>query len=166
MWRTAAVAGVLGTWCALAPAAPAQNAGVVHTSKRYELTTYGDISKDDAAEMLELAEQLYDQLAKHFRAKPVLRRNQPRMQIKMWTTRDAYRTNALADGVPLRGYFAWSFMDNFEWAHGYTKRFGLYWTDYETQRRIPKDSALWYRDVATSGVVEEAAPQPDPRRVP
>ena len=54
---------------------------------------------------------------------------------------------AIAEGAPLTGYFAWSLMDNFEWAHGYAKRFGIVWADYETQKRIPKDSAFWYRDV-------------------
>jgi beta-glucosidase len=54
---------------------------------------------------------------------------------------------AIQDGVPLAGYFVWSLMDNFEWAAGYTQRFGLIWVDYETQRRILKDSALWYRQV-------------------
>jgi beta-glucosidase len=51
---------------------------------------------------------------------------------------------ALAQGVPLKGYFVWSLMDNFEWAFGYSKRFGLIYVDYPTQRRILKDSALWY----------------------
>ena len=41
-------------------------------------------------------------------------------------------------GVPLRGYFAWSLMDNFEWAWGYTKRFGMVYVDYDSQLRIPK----------------------------
>lgn len=54
---------------------------------------------------------------------------------------------AIADGVPVDGYFAWSFMDNFEWADGYTIRFGLCHTDYATQRRTPKLSALWYSRV-------------------
>jgi len=54
---------------------------------------------------------------------------------------------ALADGVPIEAYFHWSFIDNFEWAHGYKHRFGLIYCDYPTQRRILKDSALWYRDV-------------------
>jgi beta-glucosidase len=58
---------------------------------------------------------------------------------------------ALRAGVPLKGYFAWSLMDNFEWAHGYEKRFGLVWVDYATQQRTPKDSALWYRDVIARG---------------
>ena len=60
---------------------------------------------------------------------------------------------ARAAGVPLDGYFAWSLLDNFEWAFGYEKRFGLVYVDYETQQRIPKQSALWYRDVARSGVI-------------
>jgi beta-glucosidase len=53
---------------------------------------------------------------------------------------------AIADGVPVAGYFAWSLLDNFEWEHGYSKRFGLVYVDYTTQERIPKTSALWYRD--------------------
>ena len=55
---------------------------------------------------------------------------------------------ALTAGTDLRGYFAWSLMDNFEWAHGYSKRFGLIFVDYGTQRRIPKRSAGWFADVA------------------
>nr|MDT0656880.1 GH1 family beta-glucosidase [Micromonospora sp. DSM 115978] len=54
---------------------------------------------------------------------------------------------AIAAGVPLRGYFAWSLMDNFEWAWGYTKRFGMIYVDYDSQLRIPKSSARWYADV-------------------
>lgn len=54
---------------------------------------------------------------------------------------------AIADGVNLRGYFVWSLLDNFEWAWGYAKRFGIVYVDYATQRRIPKDSAFWYREV-------------------
>jgi beta-glucosidase len=56
------------------------------------------------------------------------------------------------DGVPIEGYFQWSFMDNFEWAEGYRFRFGLVYVDYQTQERIPKDSAYWYKNViATNG---------------
>ncbi|MFM2089609.1 MAG: hypothetical protein RLZZ127_98 [Planctomycetota bacterium] len=51
-----------------------------------------------------------------------------------------------AEGYPLRGYFHWSLMDNFEWSWGYAKRLGLYYTAYETQRRIPKLSARWFRE--------------------
>jgi beta-glucosidase len=58
---------------------------------------------------------------------------------------DAVR-RAVADGVDVRSYFTWSLLDNFEWEHGYDKRFGIVYVDYETQRRIPKRSALWYRD--------------------
>ena len=50
-------------------------------------------------------------------------------------------------GVDLRGYFVWSLLDNFEWAEGYSKRFGLIHVDYPTQRRTPKASARWYREV-------------------
>ena len=53
---------------------------------------------------------------------------------------------ALEAGVDLRGYFVWSLMDNFEWAEGYTKRFGLVHVDYETQTRTPKASYRWLRD--------------------
>src|SRR6184192_4232710 len=51
--------------------------------------------------------------------------------------------DAIADGVPLGGYFAWSVMDNFEWAHGYSKRFGLYRVDSDAQRRTLKRSGRW-----------------------
>ncbi|RKH02502.1 GH1 family beta-glucosidase [Corallococcus carmarthensis] len=68
-------------------------------------------------------------------------------------------SDAITQGVKLAGYFAWSLLDNFEWAYGYTKRFGLVWVDYATQQRIPKDSAHLYRDVvAQNGLdVEQAA---------
>ncbi len=55
--------------------------------------------------------------------------------------------DALARGVNLKGYFVWSLLDNFEWGHGYSKRFGLAFVDYGTQRRTPKASFWWYRDV-------------------
>jgi beta-glucosidase len=54
---------------------------------------------------------------------------------------------AIDVGVPLKGYFAWSLMDNFEWGYGYGKRFGLIYVDYKTQKRTLKDSALFYKDV-------------------
>jgi beta-glucosidase len=60
---------------------------------------------------------------------------------------------ALGAGVDLRGYFVWSLMDNFEWGYGYSKRFGIVHVDYETQRRTPKGSALWYRDLARTGSI-------------
>jgi len=62
---------------------------------------------------------------------------------------------AMQDGVDVRGYFAWSLLDNFEWAHGYTKRFGLVHVDYETQKRTVKDSGEWYAQVIVSNTVEE-----------
>jgi beta-glucosidase len=54
---------------------------------------------------------------------------------------------ARAQGVDVRGYYVWSLLDNFEWEWGYDKRFGIVYVDYRTQRRIPKRSALWYRDL-------------------
>jgi beta-glucosidase len=67
---------------------------------------------------------------------------------------------ALRDGVNLAGYFVWSLLDNFEWAWGYQKRFGLVYVDFGTQRRIPKRSAHWYSRVIRSqpSAAEEAAP--------
>ncbi|MFC6885040.1 MULTISPECIES: GH1 family beta-glucosidase [Actinomadura] len=59
--------------------------------------------------------------------------------------------DAISEGVPLRGYFTWSLLDNFEWAWGYSKRFGLVHVDYATQRRTLKDSARWYARVIRRG---------------
>ncbi len=58
---------------------------------------------------------------------------------------------ALAKEVPLRGYFVWSLLDNFEWAFGYSKRFGIVYVDYQSQERIIKGSGLWYRDFIRNG---------------
>ena len=57
---------------------------------------------------------------------------------------------AIADGVPIRGYYVWSLLDNFEWSHGYGKRFGIVYVDYATLERVPKSSYYWYRDFAAS----------------
>jgi beta-glucosidase len=56
----------------------------------------------------------------------------------------AAAARAMDHGAPLAGYFVWSLLDNFEWAHGYSQRFGIIWVDFETGERIPKESALWY----------------------
>jgi len=58
--------------------------------------------------------------------------------------------SAIAAGVDIRGYFAWSLLDNFEWSHGYSKRFGIVHVDFATQVRTPKDSARFYADVIAS----------------
>jgi beta-glucosidase len=63
--------------------------------------------------------------------------------------------DALAAGVDLRGYFVWSLMDNFEWAEGYAKRFGVVHVDYATQVRTLKDSAKWYREVIRRNGIAE-----------
>jgi len=60
---------------------------------------------------------------------------------------------AVAEGWPLRGYFLWSLLDNFEWSDGYTKRFGIVFVDYKTQKRIPKMSADFYRETIRRGTV-------------
>jgi beta-glucosidase len=85
---------------------------------------------------------------------------------------DARRTNylsrhiaavaeAMRQGVPMKGYMVWSLLDNFEWASGYEKRFGIVHVDYATQVRTPKDSALWYRDfLKQQGVVRSVATTP------
>jgi beta-glucosidase len=65
--------------------------------------------------------------------------------------------NALAAGVPLKGFMVWSLLDNFEWASGYAKRFGIVHVDYATQRRTPKASAAWYRDLLLTGRTSAAA---------
>jgi beta-glucosidase len=57
------------------------------------------------------------------------------------------------DGVPVSGYFAWSFMDNFEWADGYDRRFGLVYNDFKTQVRTPKASAHWYARVMRENAI-------------
>jgi beta-glucosidase len=67
--------------------------------------------------------------------------------------------DAIAAGAPVKGYFVWSFLDNFEWAFGYSKRFGIVYVDYPTLERVPKDSFYWYRDFIKS---RPRAPQPSP----
>ena len=62
---------------------------------------------------------------------------------------------AIQDGVPLRGYFVWSLLDNFEWAYGYSQRFGLVRVEYDTGQRILKDSARYYQSVIrANGVID------------
>jgi beta-glucosidase len=61
---------------------------------------------------------------------------------------------AAAEGYPIKGYFLWSLLDNFEWADGYSKRFGIHYVDFKTQTRTPKLSAEWYREVIKKNAVE------------
>ena len=60
---------------------------------------------------------------------------------------------AIADGYPLRSYFVWSLMDNFEWSYGYDRRFGLTYIDYATQQRLPKASYYWYQQCIATGQI-------------
>lgn len=71
--------------------------------------------------------------------------DQPRIDYLKGYLRELRR--AMDEGVKVKGYFLWSFMDNFEWAFGYTKRFGIVHIDFNTQKRTPKKSALWYREM-------------------
>jgi beta-glucosidase len=64
---------------------------------------------------------------------------------------------AIADGVPVGGYIVWSLLDNFEWAKGYAKRFGLVYVDYETLERIPKSSFETYRELIAEAQASTAA---------
>ncbi len=68
---------------------------------------------------------------------------------------------AIADGADVRGYFVWSFMDNFEWGFGFTKRFGITHVDYKTQKRTVKESGRWYAKVVRENgfpLADAAAP--------
>jgi beta-glucosidase len=68
-------------------------------------------------------------------------------------------SRAVAEGAPVKGYFVWSLLDNFEWSYGYSKRFGIVYVDYPTLERVPKDSFYWYRDfIATRA----RTPRPSP----
>ena len=62
---------------------------------------------------------------------------------------------AIEDGVPCSGYFAWSLMDNFEWAQGFSQRFGLIWVDFETLERIPKESYYWYKKYISANGLDD-----------
>jgi beta-glucosidase len=66
---------------------------------------------------------------------------------------------AIAGDAPVKGYFVWSLLDNFEWAHGYSKRFGIVYIDFPTLERVPKDSFYWYRDLIAT---RRGAPRPSP----
>jgi beta-glucosidase len=68
-------------------------------------------------------------------------------------------SRAIGDGAPVKGYFVWSLLDNFEWAFGYSKRFGIVYVDYPTLERVPKDSFHWYRDfIASQARVPRGSP--------
>ncbi|AEF18219.1 beta-galactosidase [Thermoanaerobacterium xylanolyticum LX-11] len=65
-----------------------------------------------------------------------------------------YAIKFIEDGGNLKGYFLWSLLDNFEWAYGYSKRFGIVYVDFETQKRILKDSAIWYKEVINKNLID------------
>lgn len=61
--------------------------------------------------------------------------------------------DAIEDGVNVKGYFLWSLMDVFSWSNGYNKRYGLFYVDFETQKRYPKESAYWYKQLAETRII-------------
>jgi beta-glucosidase len=71
-------------------------------------------------------------------------------------------STAMQRGVPLRGYFVWSLLDNFEWAHGYAYRFGIIHVDFDTLERRVRDSATFWSTVARSGVLPAEVQAPSP----
>ncbi len=71
-------------------------------------------------------------------------------------------STAMERGVPLRGYFVWSLLDNFEWAHGYAYRFGIIHVDFDTLERRVRDSATFWSAVARSGVLPAEVQAPSP----
>ena len=74
--------------------------------------------------------------------------------------------DAVAAGADVRGYFEWTLLDNFEWAWGYDKRFGLVHVDFDDQTRTVKDSARWYADVAARNELPDALPDAVPDVLP
>jgi beta-glucosidase len=74
--------------------------------------------------------------------------------------------DAIAEGVDLRSFFVWSFLDNFEWAQGYSDRFGIVHVDFDSQRRTPKDSARWLSRVVSANALPPDAAAPDPEATP
>ena len=65
----------------------------------------------------------------------------------------AWILKAIDGGVTVDGYFVWSLQDQFSWTNGYNKRYGLFYIDFETQKRYPKANAYWYKNVAETGLL-------------
>ena len=135
--------------------------GVVSASGAWSAQTSGKPLTDMGWEIVpEGLTELLTRLHRDWRLPPIyVKENGAAFQDQLTDGRvhDAERTNyianhiaavgdALAQGVPMAGYMVWSLMDNFEWASGYAKRFGIVHVDYQSQQRTPKDSYLWYSE--------------------
>ena len=97
----------------------------------------------------EPADDRYDRM--HHRRTGRSGRLLPAISLGLWLNvgtngTSTHSQSAIAEGVPVRGYFLWSLLDNFEWAFGFSRRFGIVYVDFETLERVPKDSFIWYRD--------------------
>ena len=62
--------------------------------------------------------------------------------------------NAVIDGVNVKGYFVWSLMDVLSWTNGFNKRYGLFYVDFQTQKRYPKKSAYWYKEISKNRIIK------------
>jgi beta-glucosidase len=130
-----------GSWVTLKPTSDA-TWEQIYPPGLYDLLTrikrdYGDIPQVITENGMAVADQL---------DKDGTVADQPRIEYLRDHLVQAHR--AIEGGVKLEGYHLWSLMDNFEWAEGYGQRWGIVYVDYQTQRRLPKSSAAWYRDVA------------------
>jgi beta-glucosidase len=145
--RGAAMPGSLGAWSVTPPGLPVTAMGwTIEPARLTELLIR--LHRDYAPTRIVVTENgaaFEDEMAPDGRIDDARR-----ISFLEGHVRAAYE--ALEAGVPLGGFFVWSLLDNFEWAEGYSKRFGLVHVDYATQTRTPKASARWYADVLREGV--------------
>ncbi|MBI2705216.1 MAG: beta-glucosidase [Actinobacteria bacterium] len=126
-----------------------------HDWKRFELTSFGwEIRPDGLYDVLQRAHGygrfprlVVTENGASFNDVLAGDRVHDRRRIGFYEDHLAAVLRAKNDGIPVDGYFAWSLLDNFEWAEGYRTRFGLVYVDYATQRRIVKDSGHWFREL-------------------
>ncbi len=141
------------------PAAPPVRAGKVRQSQHTYTTTDWEVCPEALTDMLLWVRQRYGAVPLYITENGAAFRDPPSADgpvlddpLRLAYYRDHLEAahRAIAAGVDLRGYFAWSLLDNYEWSHGFAKRFGLIHVDFATQRRTPKASARFYSDVIRS----------------